>query len=80
MYKILLKLIYYCNIRFFYWIKKVIKNNSINILDYKRKNHEMKHTRYTNEAKLMICGLRCVYKERRNEVGYFENLIIVSLK
>ena len=40
----------------------------------------MKHLGDTNGAKLMICGSRCGYKERRNGVGRFENLIIVSSK
>lgn len=40
----------------------------------------MKHTRDTNGAKLMVCGSRCGYKEWRNGVGCFKNLIIVSSK
>ena len=36
-YRIILRLIYYCNIRFFYRIRKVVKNITINILGHKGK-------------------------------------------
>ena len=32
----------------------------------------MKHTRDTNETKLMICGSKYEYKEWKNRVGCFQ--------
>ena len=35
-----MRLLYYCNIRFTYRIKKVVENITINILGHKRKKNE----------------------------------------